>query len=122
MSVLLSQSKELGPIQGPDSPYIPKVTKDVGSYASSLELIISNTLAVLTIIGAIMFSIFFLIGGLTWITAGGDQGKVDDAKKKMTGAAIGLIIIGLSYSIAFIVSKVLGIDILNPAQTIQTLF
>ena len=118
----LLTDQELSGISGPDSPYIPDSGSGIGAYTSSLELIISNTLAVLTVIGAIMFSIFFLIGGLTWITGGGDQGKVDDAKKKMTGAAIGLIIIGLSYSIAYIVSKVVGIDILYPGKTIQGLF
>ncbi|GEM_PF-651301 len=94
---------------------------DISSYTSSVELIISNTLAVLSIIGGIMFTIYFLTGALSWITSGGDQGKVDKAKKMMTGAAIGVIIIGLSYGIAFIVSQVLGISILEPGTVIQNL-
>ena len=39
----------------------------------------------------------------------------------MTNGAIGLIIIVVSYSITWIIGKVLGLDILNPAQTIEGL-
>lgn len=111
---------ELKAIQGLGG-YDPDTTSNVAPYASALEKIISNSLAVMSIVGGIMFMTFFLSGGISWITAGGDQAKIEQAQKMMTGAAIGLIIIGLSYSLAYIISTVLGFEVLNPAQTIQTL-
>lgn len=117
---LIAQGVQLKGIQGLGG-YDPDTSSDVTSYASALETIISNSLAVMSIVGGIMFMIYFLTGGITWITAGGDQSKIEQAQKKMTGAAIGLIIIGLSYSLAYIISTVLGFEVLNPAQTIQTL-
>lgn len=93
----------------------------IGTYSSAAEKIISNALAFLTIVGGIMFAIYFLLGGLQWITAGGDKGKIDAAKDMMTNGAIGLIIITLSYSIVWIVGKVVGFDILNPAIIINNM-
>lgn len=117
----LAQQLPLEPIQGPTSPYVPDSSQaDASSYLSTAETILSNVLAILSIIGAIMFAINFLLGGLNWISAGGDQGKIDKAKKQMTGAAIGLIIIAASYAITSIVGAVTGIEILNPAATITS--
>lgn len=90
----------------------------IESSASAVEKLISNILVVLTIVAGIAFILYFLLGGLNWITAGGDKGKIDKAKGMMTNGAIGLIVIALSYSIVWIVGKALGINILTPAAII----
>lgn len=93
----------------------------IGGYTSALEKVISNVLVVLTIVAGLTFVIYFLIGGLTWITAGGQKDKVETAKGYMTSGVIGLIIVVLSYAIVWIVGKALGLDILNPATIINGL-
>ncbi len=51
-----------------------------------------------------------LWGGFTWMTAGGDEGKVDEAKKVITAGVIGLIIVVLSYAIArFVVLSLVNV-------------
>ena len=87
----------------------------------AVEKLLSNVLVVLTIVGGIAFTLYFLLGGLNWITAGGDKGKIDKAKAMMTGGATGLIVIVVSYAIIWIVGKALGLDILNPASIINGL-
>ena len=99
------------------SPYNP-TTGTSSDYLSSAEKLISNALAVLTIVGGIMFTFYFLLGGLTWITGGGQKDKVEKAKGMMTNGAIGIIIITVSYSITWIISKVIGVNVLTPAQTL----
>lgn len=61
---------------------------------------IINTLisSALALIGALFF-VMFLWGGFTWMTAAGDSKKVESARKTLMNAAIGLIIVGLSYAI-----------------------
>lgn len=86
---------------------------------SAVEKLISNVLMVLTIVAGISFALYFLLGGLNWITAGGNKGKIDKAKGMMTNGAIGLIVIAVSYAITFIVGKALGLDILNPGTIIN---
>lgn len=94
---------------------------DIGGSTSALEKLISNALVVLTAVAGIAFVLYFLLGGLNWITAGGDKGKIDKAKGMMTGGAIGLIVIVLSYAIVWIVSAALGLNILEPGEVIQGL-
>jgi hypothetical protein len=73
--------------------------------ANSLPRIISTVVTVL-LIAAVLIALFFLIwGGIRWITSGGDKGKVDEARKHIVAAIIGLIIAFLAY---FILQVVLG--------------
>ncbi len=88
---------------------------------SAIEKLISNVLVVLTLVGGIAFILYFLLGGLNWITAGGDKGKIEKAKGMMTNGAIGLIVIAVSYAIIWIVGKALGIDVLEPGKALNSL-
>lgn len=88
---------------------------------SAIEKLISNVLVVLTLVGGIAFALYFLMGGLNWITAGGDKAKIEKAKGMMTNGAIGLIVIAVSYAIVWIVGKALGIDVLEPGKALNNL-
>lgn len=114
---LLAQSKSLGTITTPGG-YQPTGT-GVEGYTTPLERLISNSLVVLTAVAGIAFILWFLLGGLNWITAGGDKGKIDKAKGMMTNGAIGLIVIAVSYAITWIVGAALGIKVLEPGAVIQ---
>ena len=86
---------------------------------SAVEKLTSNVLVVLTVVAGMAFTLYFLLGGLNWITAGGDKGKIDKAKGMMTGGATGLIIIVVSYAITWIVGKALGLNILEPGTILN---
>lgn len=97
---------------------------DVGSSeaaALTIEEIITLIVGFLTIVAGLAFLIYFMVGGLSWLTAGGDKGKVESAKQQMTNGAIGMIIVVAAYGIVWIVGELLGIDILNPAALLQSL-
>lgn len=52
----------------------------------------------LSLLGVI-FIVLIIYAGFNWMTAGGDEGKVETAKKTLSRAIIGLIIVAGSYSI-----------------------
>lgn len=86
-----------------------------------LNSIISTVIGVITICAAIWFLIQFLIGGLNWIGAGGDKGAMETARNRILHAIIGLIIVVAAWIIAGVIGKVLGLNILNPGQTLMFL-
>ena len=45
------------------------------------------------VIGAIIFVFVFLLGAIQWINAGGDKGKLESAKDKITQAIIGIFVL-----------------------------
>ncbi len=106
----------LGRLKAPAPAFAPTAGADTGAFALPLTSFISNFLGFITGLAGIIFLIYFIIAGLTWITAGGDKGKVESARTSMTNAALGLIVVIAAYSIAGIVGGVLGLDILNPVN------
>lgn len=54
-----------------------------------------------------------IIGGITWIGAGGDPKAMQAARGRITNAIIGLVIVVAAYAIAAIVGQVFGISIVN---------
>ncbi len=58
--------------------------------------------------------VIILLGGFKWMTAAGNQDKVDEARKLITAGIIGLLIILASYAIAnFVITQLMsatGVD------------
>ena len=65
--------------------------------------------AVLGIVGSVAL-LMFIFGGLVWMTAGGNEKKVSQGRDILMWAAIGLIIIFISYAaVRFLLGEVLGV-------------
>jgi hypothetical protein len=109
---LIAQGQEIGKVVGFGN-FVPTETENA---AFQIEKLVSTAIGFLTITAGLAFLIYFIIGALNWVTAGGDSKKVDDAKHYMTNGAIGMIVIVAAYAITWIVGSVLGIDILNPRE------
>lgn len=65
------------------------------------------------LVGGLAFLLFFLQGGLTWITAGGDKGKIEEARGKITQGLIGLAVLAASYVIIKFIESAIGLNLLN---------
>ena len=67
-----------------------------------LAMIVQGLLALI----GLVFVILIIYGGFQWMTAMGQEDKIAKAKKVITNSVIGLIIIVLSYSIAYFVTMI----------------
>lgn len=66
---------------------------------STVVNIVQWALGLLALVAVIMI----IIGGFQWMTAGGNEEKVDKAKKLISAAVIGLIIVLLAWAIVIFV-------------------
>ena len=68
----------------------------------------------LLVVAGVFFVFMILWGGIKWIIAGGDKGLVESARKILTSALIGIIVVFSIYAIVKIVGcRFFGIDLLN---------
>lgn len=82
-------------------------------YIESLEDIFQNILgAVLGLAGILLF-IVLLIGGVQLMTAGGNPQQLESAKKTLTYAIAGLILVALSYMVLVFLRDFTGAPITN---------
>lgn len=82
-----------------------------GFQISDLGKLIQSLLTVtLGIVGLLVF-IYLIWGGVEWITAGGDKGKTESARQKLTNAIIGLAIVAAAFAISAVLGRFFGINI-----------
>jgi len=82
------------------------------SYSRFSDLI-SRTIGLLTIVAGVWFLVQLIMGGYSWISAGGDKQAMQNAQKKVTNALIGMLVTILAYTIAGVLGMFLGFDIFN---------
>ena len=82
-----------------DAPTLDKLGDVFGSLVSALLAL-----------GGVVLFIMLLSGGFKFLTSGGDPKAVEGAKKTMTYAIIGVVLLAASYLILKILSDITGVD------------
>jgi hypothetical protein len=80
---------------------------------SDLGQLISALVGVLLIVSALLAFFFLILGGISWITSGGDKAKMEEARNKITHAIVGLIIVGAAWAVMTLVQNFLGVTIIG---------
>ncbi|MFH1367445.1 MAG: hypothetical protein ABIH38_05720 [Patescibacteria group bacterium] len=88
----------------PTSYSIEDIGGSIGLGTSDLKATVVNVIQWVLGIMALVAVVFIIIGGVTWMTAGGNEEKVEKAKKIISAAVIGLIIVLLAWAIVIFVA------------------
>ncbi len=97
----------------------PVLAQDITGFDESqvpftnLGQLMSNALALLFFFAGLLTFVFIVIGGIQWITAGGDAKAAQSARDRITAAVVGLIVVVAAFAITLILGTVFGIDIFN---------
>ena len=75
--------------------------------------IISGAIGLIILVVALVFFFILIMGGLKWVTSGGDEKKVGAARAQITNALIGLAIVFAAWAIMKLIGTLFGIDILG---------
>ncbi len=78
-----------------------------------LPVVFGQVVNWLLILSGSVALIFVILSGISFITSGGDQKKIDQAKKTLTYAIIGLLVIFLSFLIIKIIAYITGAECIN---------
>jgi hypothetical protein len=93
---------------------ITDTTVDPGKgFATDFGGMINGLLSFVMVIAALMVFLYLIWGGIEWITSGGDKGKTESARNKITSAIIGLIVVAASYAVLTLALNFLGFSDLN---------
>ncbi len=85
------------------------VGESIGLPSTDIRLVVARIIRTALGLLGIVALVLILYGGFVWMTAGGDEEKISDAKKILLNSAIGIAIILSSYAIAsFVISRLVG--------------
>lgn len=76
-----------------------------------LQTLFKNAVSAILALAGIVLFILLLTGGIKFITSGGDPKAVEGAKKTITYAIGGLVVILLSYLILVFIQKITGAQV-----------
>ncbi len=79
-------------------------------FATDVGVLINAVLTFVMVIAALLVFLYLIMGGIQWITSGGDKGKTEEARNKITSAIVGLIVLAASYAILLIALRFLGFN------------
>jgi hypothetical protein len=82
--------------------------------------LLSFFIKLLFAVGGVLMLIYLILGGVRYITSGGDKVQAQAARDMITHALIGIIIIASSYAIANLLNTLFGINIFNASLTIPS--
>lgn len=74
---------------------------------------VASGLQIAVIFALLAVLIFIVWGAFDWVTSGGDKEKISGARKKITNAIIGLVLIALAGFIVTLVGQIVGINPLS---------
>ena len=75
--------------------------------------LISALVGTLLILSALIAFFYLILGGISWITSGGDKAAMETARNKITHAIVGLIIVGAAWAVMILVQSFLGVQIIG---------
>jgi len=94
--------------------FTPPTTGNLNRLATlTIPGIISGLISLVLIIAAIVFFFILVIGGIRWITSGGDKANTESARNQITAALVGLVIVFAAWAIIQLIQVFFGINILG---------
>ena len=79
----------------------------------SIEQIIGGFVNLILIVAAVIFFFILVIGGIRWITSGGDKANTEAARNQITAALVGLVIVFAAWAIIQLIQTFFGITIIG---------
>lgn len=86
---------------------------------SMFEKLVSNLIGVITIVAVIFFIIQIIFAGYGFLSAQGDEKKMEINRAKLTNGVLGFFIIVVAVGLGTLISKILGLN--NPLD-IESMF
>jgi hypothetical protein len=104
----------------------PKITinpvQDAGFRITDIGLFFTRVLGIALLIAAVLVFAYLVLGGIQWITSGGDKGKTEEARGKITAALVGLAIVAASYALMQVVAYVFGVNVFDPNSALKPFY
>lgn len=75
------------------------------------ECLFSNAISVVLALAGIVLFVMFLIGGLRYLTSGGDPKATESAKGTLTHAIAGLVVLILAFLILKLIETITGVQL-----------
>ena len=86
---------------------------EIGLVFTDFSTVTGNAVKILIGAVGVLSFIFLVIGGVKYTTSSGDKAQVESARQTVTYAIVGISLTAVTYALATLLEKILGIGILT---------
>lgn len=86
-------------------------TKSRVAINTDLGTFVSRTISAIILVAGLATLMYLIYGGIQWISSGGDKGKLEEAKAKLTNGIIGLGIVVSAWAVYLLLDYFFGIGL-----------
>ena len=86
---------------------------DIPATFKDLEVYFGRIVEILIGLGGIIFFIMLIMGGFSYMSAGGDPKQIEGARKTLTFAIGGMVLLALSLLIFRVIEAFTGVNLLE---------
>lgn len=94
-------------------PSVEIENADQDNYSQNFANLIGQILRIVMAVAGLALLIMLLWGGLEWVTAGNDKGKLEKARGRMVQGALGIFVLGASIALFGVIQQILNICIIS---------
>ncbi len=73
----------------------------------------TGAVAFILLVAFILAFLYLILGGIAWLTSGGDKGNIEAARNKIVAALVGLVIVAATWAIFQLAEGAIGFSILK---------
>lgn len=111
LTSLLSPKTILAATSGSFSVNIGDETQSRVAINTDLGSFVSKVFSAVILVAGLATFMYLIYGGVQWIMSGGDKGKLEDARSKITNGIIGLAIVASAWAVYLLLDYFFGIGI-----------
>lgn len=119
--IAFSSALPLGALLLPASAMAQTFVPNELTSVSNVTNVVKNLIRFVLLIAFVLAFVFLIIGGLKWITAGGDEKAVGSARGTITAALIGLVVVLVSYALIVLIETFFNVSIISGNFTIPNI-
>ena len=82
---------------------------NIGGTGNDISQLIAVVIQILLVAAVIVSLVFLIIGGIRWVTSGGDKAKLESARGHVVAAIVGLVIALAAFFIIQLVLRIFGL-------------
>jgi hypothetical protein len=79
----------------------------------TIPILVSAFVKLVLIVAALVFFFLLIVGGIQWMTSGGDKTATEAARGRITAALIGLVIVFAAWAIGSLINYFFNVNIFN---------